>query len=369
MSGQRWHVRWPLIVASCLLLGLLPALTNESAQAASGPSWHVDTGLPSAGLTLSTFACAPDGRCVGLGSLGGNEIAVTLRSGEVESWSDVTSRSYPTGALSCATSTVCEGVGKSSGDSAPILRSTNAGRSWTQQINVAGLVGGIACPTATRCMASDFREGHSSFINLDFTTSDGGSTWQHHTIRNGNVGFGSVLCPSASVCYVSPGNLGIGMDILITKNFGSTWTKLAVPWPSGAELTAFSCASVTSCAALITGVQSRSITTESVIWFNREGASFSTSKATSGNVVQEFGFSCGTALVCHIDVYRLPDAGGALTFEDLETTDSGKEWMKTQVPSTIVALGNITCQGATSCLAIGVRKDSKRDSFVRFTST
>jgi photosystem II stability/assembly factor-like uncharacterized protein len=217
-------------------------------------------------------------------------------------------------------------------------------------------------------MAVDLKEGASSFSSLDYTTSDGGSTWQHHTIQTGRVASGSVICPSSAVCYASPGDLGLGTDILITKDFGSTWTKLAVPWPSGAEFTAFSCASVNSCAALIGEQQSRSVEAESVIWIKSEGASFSTSKVLSGNVVLELGFSCGTTLNCHLDVDSSPDTSPVLSFKDLETSDAGKAWMRTQVPSVITGMTGITCLGAASCLAIGQR-GSKGDSFVRFAST
>lgn len=356
----------PWMLAASCLLGLVPAMMTVSAQAASAPSWHVDAGLPTAGLTLSNFACAPNERCVGLGSLKGREIAVTLRSDKIRSWGYVTSTSYPTGPFSCATPAVCEGIGKSSGDSTPILRSTDAGRSWRSQVDVEGVADGVACPTAARCIALDLKEGAASFLSLAYSTSDGGSTWQHRTIWTGTVGFASVLCPSAAVCYASPGDLGLGMDILITRNFGSTWTKLAVPWPSHAEFTALSCASVSSCGALVTVMKSMTVEEEKVVWIKSEGTSFSSTSVISGAIVQEFGFSCGTAAICHLDVDSSPDASAALSFKDLETADAGQRWAKTQVPPSVEGLFGIACEGPT-CLAIGKR--SSIDSFVRFAAS
>jgi photosystem II stability/assembly factor-like uncharacterized protein len=212
-------------------------------------------------------------------------------------------------------------------------------------------------------MVSASGTGTTALQSFAYTTTDSGTRWVRHRILVSGSAlllYGQVLCKSTHVCYATDAPLQQRPSVLLTRNFGNRWSKVAVPWPTSGSpaLLGVSCVSVATCVALV-----RQKSVEHVIWIKSEGSSFSKLKAVPGTLIYQASFSCGGLTVCNLS------RDGQGNYEDLETNDGGDTWRVVPVPAAVAdGLFDVTCQSAARCVAVGVGSGHS-DVFVRFGIT
>jgi hypothetical protein len=220
----------------------------------------------------TSAACSSSGTCLAAGTFA-DSADPSLPLGLLETWSggswtaaeapvpagtDLTNGQVAMDAAACPSSTcVATGLYQTYDGSAQDhgLVVTGAGSAWT--IAYAGSdqdgFGSVACPSVSSCVAG----------GTGVLLTGAGTSWQAVAAPSPAEGglLDSVSCPSSSSCAVaadaSSGYWDGEPDGLVLTGSGSAWTSTLVPLPPGygeSTLNSISCASVSVCVAVGSGV-------------------------------------------------------------------------------------------------------------------
>jgi hypothetical protein len=236
-------------------------------EAFNSPNWTLQSVDPSAGAVdtyLAAVSCPAATACTAVG-----DSSETLLS---EFWngtrwkpvltSPLAQTSNTLAAVSCPRATACTEVGtylESPSDSQALIDSWN-GSVWTMTASTImnSNLAGVSCTSPGVCMAVGDRI-ESSGTTVTFAELSNGGAWKELTTPNPtgatDTELSGVACSSANSCTAvgfSDGAAGTTVALAEVWN-GSTWTKKAVPDPSGAtntRLSGISCVTSNSCLAV-----------------------------------------------------------------------------------------------------------------------
>ena len=291
--------------------------------------------------------------------------------------------------VACPSASACTAVGSYTGSAGwRGLLLAKSGSSWTatQAPLPAGAAAdpyatpkSVACASASRCAAVGvYQDSSDSQQGLLLTGS--GSSWTAANAplpagaaANPATTLGSVACNSASASCVAVGSYqdasGNSQGVLLT-GFGSSWTAIQAPLPSGAEanpqvrLDSVTCPAASTCIAvgryadasnspqglLLTGSGSSWTATEAPLPANAN----SFPEVSISSVACSSGSRC-TAVGNYYD--QSEDSQGLLL------TGSGTSWAATEVPlpppppgGSDLQLGSVACPAASECTAAGSRE-------------
>lgn len=338
---------------------------------AHGPSAQID--------------CTTDGVCAGSGP--------DLSTDSGATWSPLTVKAggtfFPYVIVTCASSTACLAVDTQSSSELHSFRSLDAGATWTAVTSPApGLVRDLACGSVGLCVAVG-----DQFV---YRTVDFGGSWQQIPLQSGVVpeGFVAADCPSGATCTavsnaqviaVSPtsdthipfgvphlaandiacasaarclvafGNLGEGgvLDVAIPPAGASAsspalWSLGTTEVVAGAECVAARCFAVAP--STPTGVRLWRSDDEGVTWAEL---------AIPTPPIIPLTLACSSATSCVVggSSGRVGSENapiGAVEF----TTDSGRLWSPSSIPSGIGVVFEITCRLNGVCMALSDAGDS-----------
>ncbi len=245
----------------------------------AGTSWTATRAPVPAGGEASSVnfqswisaACSSSGTCLAVGSYADSDDP-GLPLGLLETWSggswtaaeapvpagtDLTNGQVGMYAAACQSSTcVAAGLYQTYDGSAQDygLVVTGAGSAWTIAYSGSDQgFGSVACPSVSACVAG----------GTGVLLTGAGTSWQTVAAPSPAEGglLDSVSCPSPSSCAVAA-DAGSGYwdgepDGLVLTGSGSAWTSTLVPLPPGygeSSLNSISCASVSVCVAVGSGV-------------------------------------------------------------------------------------------------------------------
>jgi len=351
---------------ACRSTSVCEAVTYNDATAVAwrttdaGTKW-ADTTIPLTTASIAAITCPSTSVCVaggyGVGTPGSTaSTAVALRTTDNgKRW--VLGEALSAGiteltAIACRSTSVCEAAG----DSALAVQTTDGGARWVSETLPAGAAGveAIACPSTRICEAVDG--------DLAFRTTDGGRTWVSGTLPSGSGQAEAIACPSTSVCEV----VGQSSDLAMrTTNGGKSWVSQPATGVEG--FNAFSCPSASVCEAI--GVSSAGLeeslrtTDGGARWVGQKlpynlgdidaiaCASASACEAvgaTSASVAVTL-FACRTPSLCPV----LDASSKGPSAVAIHTTDGGRRWLSTKLPSTYgKTLNAVACPTSSVCEAI-----------------
>ena len=294
--------------------------------------------------------------------------------------------------VACPSASACTAVGSYTGSAGwRGLLLAKSGASWTatQAPLPAGAAADpyatpkwVACASASACAAVGVYQD-SSDIQQGLLLTGSGSSWTaaKAPLPAGaaavpGTALGSVACNSASASCVAVGSYqdasGNSQGVLLT-GFGSSWTAVQAPLPSGAganprvELDAVKCPAASTCIAvgsyedassgqvglLLTGFGSSWTATQAPLPAN----------ADSDPRVSISSVACLSGSLCTA-VGTYDDQSGAP--QGLLLTGSGTSWAATEAPlpppppgGSDLQLGSVACPAASECTAAGSRTDDE----------
>jgi hypothetical protein len=336
----------------------------------SGAKWAQEA-LATGVTGVTVLSCPNRLACVAAGSNAQGQLALHTNNAGVKWVSDA----LPSGlsqldAIACRSTKVCE-----SGGLGGTARTTDGGASWAQQ-SVANYsdygIDSIACSSVQVCEAGD---GGASAV---LYTVNGGSTWAASTTFPPSLGrnpFVGLACSSASSCLGVIENGAAGSDVLHTKDGGHIWLDVGSPAAARESLSGLSCPSAHVCEAVGEadsedgGAAAIRTTDGGLKWVGGEkfphniaeltavacptsstceavGMSYAVESGTTVRAVHE-PVPC-SASVCSATSGSVPAYPYAL-----RTTNGGRTWTGTKLPSDVGTLGSIACPTPSVCEAVG----------------
>jgi hypothetical protein len=248
----------------------------------------------------------------------------------------------PLSGVTCPTTTLCIAVGGTDA-----LISTDSGHTWTL-VNTPATTGlsGVACETSLDCTAVGAIAGHSTWIY----STNAGQSW---TTSPGPGGYGTGVTCLATSC------IAVGDSMYRSTDGGAHWNLDFVGGPGLGQLFGVSChLTGTTCAAVgpnpagLSNSSSKAdlaVSTDSAASFSNDSAQLPTSTATLEQV------SCGGATTC---VAIGPPNPGQSTLTGASTTTAGTTWTSFTGPSGQSFLGlsapllGIACTTASTCVLV-----------------
>jgi len=242
-TGEGWHVAWQSTDADiqdlacpanadCFAVGSTSSSHGYLLRTANGGrTWQATT--MTAYTDLSSVGCVDAARCV----LGGNGGKLEVTSNGGTSWSQASLPYYDSpvaevGSVRCVPGGTCYAIAYMTKYSGVLVYgSANSGRSWTLATVLDDEPTAMTCLSASACLAV----GSVPFTNAlegpaatDATRDGWASSTASHPAHWDSLT--SVACTSLSLCY-APGfdTTGNGNDLLVTTNFGKSWTTASVP--------------------------------------------------------------------------------------------------------------------------------------------
>jgi len=206
--------------------------------------------------------------------------------------------------------------------------------------SVGGYFESVSCGSSQDCVAVGGTQGAAALIE---TSIDGGSTFTTAVVPATAPSMQSVDCNDALHCVAVGGS-----EIMWSSNGGATWTLVAAPNASPANilvtLTGVACESDTLCTAVGTDVFTEGTAIESpdYIFSTDGGQTWTASTAAPGSNIANVMLSVTcTATVC------LGAGQGAA-----RSTDGGATWQA--VPTGLSTVSNVSCTTTElACLEIG----------------
>jgi hypothetical protein len=226
---------------------------------------------------------------------------------------------------------------------------------------------GVSCPSLTVCMAVGYYTNHS---NVEVTLAErwNGNRW---TIESTSPppgalssGLSGVSCPSTTTCTAVGGytdTSGAGATLAERWN-GGRWTIESTPTPTGASssgLSGVSCPSTTTCTAV--GGYTGSKGTGAALaerWSGSGWAIDPVPDASGATFSFLSGVSCPSPASCTAVGGSTEGTGASVT---LAEGWSGGGWAIQATPNppgTGGGLSGVSCQSATTCIAVGGYTDS-----------
>jgi hypothetical protein len=368
---------------------VLSVCCPAAAGAAASPGWAVQpVPLPSGGTHGALFGvwCASAASCTATGAY-----AKTARKGFplVEHWNGsrwvAQAAAGPAGvvgstldAVSCATASRCSAVGyatKASEAQTALAERWN-GSTWAiQAVPIpAGAdyseLTGVWCVAVTNCIAvGSYSTGPASDVPLAERWN--GSTWAIQALPSlsSQASLAAISCASARSCTAAgnqiPGTFG---QPLAEHWNGSSWAVQAVPIPAGAlsgGLSAVSCASAASCAAVGSYTTKSAIRTLAEQWDGTTWAVRPT-PTPSGADTQSLtlaGVWCVSPASCTAAGSYVATTAPNVSRALAEYWD-GSAWAlePTATPAGNKMLAAVTCTSAHTCTAVGVAPNIQKGS-------
>ncbi|HEX5376365.1 MAG TPA: DUF6531 domain-containing protein [Solirubrobacterales bacterium] len=282
--------------------------------------------------------------------------------------------------VSCSSETACTAVGYrySSATGYKTLVERYDGTSWSIQASAEPSEGNgframssVSCASSTQCMAVGEAAGKP------FTEKWNGTQWTPVSIPGSAEGFlEDVSCASATSC-MAVGHRGwwewMGSSwqssTLAMSWDGSEWSVLETPEPSeellvdGANLSAVSCLSASSCVAVGSfftkyGEEGNEEKTLTEVW---DGSEWTTRPSTSPDIFSTLaGISCTATSQCTAVGSARPINKDTNNMVTLGERWNGEEWTTQATVSpetrTELKLTDTSCTSATKCMAVGYDK-------------
>lgn len=238
---------------------------------------------------------------------------------------------------SCPAASVCFAAGGGSAERAVVFKTVNGGRSWTRESTPPGMVSitGISCPSTTFCLAV----GEGPYQPYFVSTHNGGASWSEWIDQDlFNESVTQVTCVTPSVCLAP---LGVG-GLVRSRDGGVTWT--AVHTPQLAAVSDISCVGTTTCVIAGAAPSSGEV---GVDRSTNAGESFGSIASFSAPSAPHPSIACGTTTSCLL-------TGAGTTGGVVETTtNAGRSWRASSLPSVVETAIGDSCAPTGSCEVIG----------------
>jgi len=171
--------------------------------------------------------------------------------------------------VACPTTTRCLAIGSASSDQGVISYSTNAGATWSPVVvfdpTTILSLNSLTCPSAVECVAVGASLEHRG-VAITGRFLKGAWRWSAPATMANETGrtnlpavsLNSVACVSVTMCVAVGTDLTNGVNVTtFTTNAGQSWVPVSIAPGDGvlagnfrAQLSAVSCATTTSCAAV-----------------------------------------------------------------------------------------------------------------------
>jgi hypothetical protein len=347
------------------LAGML-SLASLSPASAQTLTWKITPNPTITGnAELNDVSCPSASFCVAAG-LTGDPVHPLIESWNGKAWSIVSTPSAPYAefwSVSCRSGGFCVAVGfttLSNGDTTPLAESWN-GTKWSIMSTPTGSSGelvGVSCASASMCSAVG-SQANGEGGTENFAETWNGSAWSIASTPpylGGDVGdlLNGVSCPSSSYC-VADGEYGfVPMYPLIESWNGTKWSIMTSPAKSNGSLTEVSCASVSSCVAAGTYMDSDG--NNHLYAQSWNGKSWSATPAATPEYAEFNDVACVSATDCTGAGFYWPPKDAAI--QSQVWSWNGKSWSQVTTPSPSTAKPNqlfgVACSSARSCTAVGI---------------
>lgn len=301
-----------------------------------------------------------------------------------------------TSALSCGSAASCAAGARYRGQPVFIVTS-DGGHSWT--IDPLPTGGGqifkLSCPSPTTCMGLTSTTGKPIAPGLMgllasvrlVTTTDGGRHFTETRFPSGED-MQDISCPTTSYCVAvgvyaaSVPNTDRGV-VMISRDGGRSWRQGTLPRGIGlAPFPQVTCVDTAHCWT----IGSIGDFGNSVMAASSDGGATWTARRLPATVPdpQLFAFACPTAATCYVagedsipqQIGNTYNAGSAVV---AVTHDDGKSWNRISFPKparvpggmqgdAFMAIGQIQCPQATTCVALGVSDQGSKSTPVYTTN-
>lgn len=228
-----------------------------------------------------------------------------------------------------------------------VVRATHARRrsfsALVALVLVAALVGGILL--AVQSGAPSPRWKLVGYLS---------SLW-HLKATSGSQGDFSLTCPTTSTCYAINPNL-VRITIEVTTDGGSTWERAYLPYSIVAIATGLSCPNASSCSILGNDALGNAyfLTThdDGRTWRSIPAPAAMASPVSEGDIPFGGALSCTGASSCVIAGYVGLPVGRPRQGVAYVTTDSGRTWLKSAMPTGFVPF-DLQCLSGGDCVSVG----------------
>jgi hypothetical protein len=321
----------------------------RAAPAASDSTW-VENTVRGPGLGgLGSIACASADVCVVIGQGDKGPIGVWATSDGGLSWSDVVPPDVADlESVACATGTSsCWAVGRLPGNDGGVIdATTDGGATWSAEAVPPAIstLTAVSCADAEHCVAVGGEVDNSE--PADAVTSDGGATWTAHAFRFANSEFlDYVSCGTVSTCVATGFVGGDGeVDIVATTDGGTSWQEGFSTHEWGDDpWSGLSCAGPADCWVAATVSVGGPPLGAAVLVTTDGGTNWSVQTLPS-SVLAVLDVSCPSTRDCWASVVTNLEAPSVL----METTDGGAAWRL--APAAVEGgVGSVTCPSTTVC--------------------
>lgn len=375
--GTNW-IKWAFIALATggLLTSVGPEVANGTPEQAAGVGSTPETvryiSTPSGALRshLSSVYCSSSENCLAIGQ---QYAATTSDFGRTWTSHRILPDGTVVATMACPTSHVCVAVGSSAEetpkyDSTPhravVLTTTDGGRSWTRDPALPKDVGGlndISCLTESYCLTVGTPENGSAGVAL--ATTNLGRSWRRLNLPK-RVEPEFVTCFTRSACVAVGGNAdGVNENsIITTDNGGSTWMRTSLPgdaYGQGApEIGGLTCTTRTRCLIFgniyrIFSGQPGAVGYTGFLVKSIDGGKTWTSGEIPAGAQELDEITCEGATNCvAVTGGSYIEALGLFT-----SSDGGMTWAARSLPPSIYALSDVACPSTTTCMAVGTGRD------------
>jgi hypothetical protein len=369
---------WAAVVIMTVGFALL---TTSRGEAATLSTLH---GVAPKGMSaLLGVSCPAVTHCVAVGTATGSTHSTyipgaTSTANGGASWSTGTLQGGPNQVVdvSCASKKKCVGVGftvsAAGADAGGAIVTGNGGLSWNGQLlaGADGLLTGVSCPSTTRCVAVGANIGAPAGEPgaLVFVSSDGWESWVSGTVPNGTGTLAGVSCPSISVCLAvgasAPTGASLpGMDVIYSKDGGSSWTTATSPGTG--ELSGISCPNSRDCVAV---GSSTGVAGPPEGLFTTDGGAAWTSATLPHGIGYLLTVTCPSSSECIAVGTRGNPVGNDVPPAAIYSLDGGRSWSTGKLPGTKASSVNaVACSTATRCVAVGSSGGPRNTATTNYT--
>jgi hypothetical protein len=314
----------------------------------AGSSIATVKSLVTSGASAASISCPSSTSCMAVGAAGDRSTVLSTTTGGT-SWAvhQLPANVGPAVADRCKGAGNCVVAAASPNDRGLVAATTTSdGRSWVvHRIGAAsdptGSGGGISCSALATCALVGYGTPASTLYVSQASTG----TWARHRLPAGSAPLTSVACPTAGTCVA----VGVGVAVQ-SLDGGASWMSAALPPPNTAALQAVACPAVSTCAAVGKWVSASGVPQGALAYYSTDsGRTWHASRVPSGDLSLD-SISCPTSTTC---VATSSDGHGDV----LRSTTSGRSWVKVALPGGLashqVLLNSVSCGEAASCVAVG----------------